>query len=129
MGTLLGLGSKRSMGTHHHAHLLTPSSPLITKNIPKPTFPQLVLHLRIPISRNNLLRRQLHPRWYAFLCVIVITHELTSVQTNKKEIHHNRCISFFIYINLHYNTTFCTLPPIAIIYTPRGNCNWESRPK
>ena len=69
MGTLLGLGSKRGVGTHHYAHLLTPSPPCFTKNIPKPTIPQLVLHLRIPISRNNLLRRQLHPRRYAFLCV------------------------------------------------------------
>lgn len=57
------------MGTHHYAHLLTPSPPCFAKNIPKPTIPQLVLHLRIPISRNNLLRRQLHPRRHAFLCV------------------------------------------------------------
>ncbi len=57
------------MGTHHYAHLLPTPPPCFTKNIPKPTIPQLVLHLRIPISRNNLLRRQLHPRRYAFLCV------------------------------------------------------------
>ena len=69
MGNILVMGPERDMGTHHHDGICGADAQGNDRQVWQSALLPYIYNMCIPVSADNLFRRELYTRWYAQLCL------------------------------------------------------------